>query len=603
VATVQEWSVRTFGNEDQLPRVPLPSLDDTCERFIEWCAPLLTAGQLAATQVAVRDFAAPDGPGRTLHAALAEYDATDGVHSWLDTFWPYRYLGRRDRIALNANFFFLFGGSGRNQVDRAAALAAAAVDYKLRLDGELVPPVMLRGQPLTMEQNKYLFSATRIPGAVQDTVRVPYSASWPGPSRARHIVVFFRGNMFRLDVLRPDAEPCSPAGIAAALREIMRAGPAEPGTSPGHLTTKARGEWAASRAALLACDPANAGALDAVETALFCLCLEDFTPSGVQEACDHLLHGDSGNRWFDKAVSLIVFGDGTAGINVEHCGLDGTTILSFTDDLLSRAGELPPDAAAGEPPATVPVTFGLDGALKADIVAAATSFADYAAATATTIVSFEDFGADQAKRLGVSPDGFVQMACQLAHQRAKGHVGATYESIATRQYRRGRTEAMRVVTPEVIEFVAAMDDPAADAATRALRFRAAARKHAERAKECQAGQAPEQHLWELQLIQRRRGAEVGVLEEPELYRSPGWLIMRDDYLSTSSAPSERIQYFGFGSTSNQCIGVAYVLLPGRFHVYLSTPRAVAGEMYAFAAELRRAVPELQALLAKESFAD
>ena len=241
----------------------------------------------------------------------------------------------------------------------------------------------------------------------------------------------------------------------------------------------------------------------------------------------------------------------------------------------------------------------LDEALRADIAAAAGAFADYAAATATTIVAFEDFGADQAKQLGVSPDAFVQLAYQLAHQRARGRIGTTYESISTRQYDRGRTEAMRVVTPEIFRFVAAMDDPLADPDTRGQALRAAAAGHAERARRCQVGQAPEQHLWELQLIQRRRGAELGVLEEPELYRSPGWLIMRDDYLSTSSAPSERIQYFGFGSTSNHCIGVAYVLLPGRFHVYLSAPRTMADELMSFATELRRAVPELQALLARK----
>ena len=60
----------------------------------------------------------------------------------------------------------------------------------------------------------------------------------------------------------------------------------------------------------------------------------------------------------------------------------------------------------------------------------------------------------------MSPDAFVQMAYQLAHRRAKGLTGATYESIATRQYRHGRTEAMRVVTPEVLTFVSTMEDPA-----------------------------------------------------------------------------------------------------------------------------------------------
>jgi carnitine O-acetyltransferase len=72
--------------------------------------------------------------------------------------------------------------------------------------------------------------------------------------------------------------------------------------------------------------------------------------------------------------------------------------------------------------------------------------------------------------------------------------------------------------------------------------------------------------------------------------------MRDDYLSTSSAPSTAIDYFGFGSTSDRCIGVAYVLLPDRLSIYLSTPRAVEAGMTAFAERLGEAFEELAALL-------
>lgn len=145
------------------------------------------------------------------------------------------------------------------------------------------------------------------------------------------------------------------------------------------------------------------------------------------------------------------------------------------------------------------IEFVLDDALRRDIEDAAASFAAYGAATATATVSFDGFGADHIKRLGMSPDAFVQMAYQLAHRRAKGLTGATYESVATRRYRHGRTEAMRVVTPEVLRFVEVMDDPAAGVVSRRDAFRAAADAHVRRAKECQSGQAPEQHLWELQL--------------------------------------------------------------------------------------------------------
>ncbi|MFF3242444.1 choline/carnitine O-acyltransferase [Streptomyces sp. NPDC002870] len=598
----------TFAQEDSLPRVPLPTLEASCERFLAWCAPLLTADQLAVTEAEVTAFLRADGPGRVLQAALEEYDATEGVHSWLDTFWPYRYLGRRDRIALNANFFFLFKDSGRPQVERAAGLVAGAVNYKRQLDQGLIPPVVQRGVPQSMVQNKFLFSATRIPGAQQDTVRAPYSPQWPGPSEARHIVVFFRGGMFRLDVLGADGVPHSLDDLEAGLHAVMKAGaePAAADSSVGHLTTMARAEWAAARGSLLACHPRNADALDDIETALFCVALEDFAPADTQEACDELLYGDRGNRWFDKALTFVVFADGRAGINVEHCELDGTTILSFTDALLTTEAEehsRQSGARSQGLPALEPVVFGLDDALRAQVRSAADAFAAYGENTATSTVSFADFGSNAAKALGVSPDAFVQVAYQLAHQRAKGRLGATYESIATRQYRLGRTEAMRVVTPGMRDFVAVMENPAADADTRRAAFRAAAEQHVARAKECQLGQAPEQHLWELELIQRRRGAELGVTEQPALYRTPGWLTMRDDYLSTSSAPSANIQYFGFGSTSSKCIGVAYVLLPERFNLYLSTPLAVADQMRTFADRLREAVGELRELLAPERSGD
>src|SRR4051812_35807709 len=64
-----ELSTRTFGNDDRLPRVPLPTLAETCQRFLVWCAPLLTAEQLAATVAEVDAFQRPDGAGARLHAA------------------------------------------------------------------------------------------------------------------------------------------------------------------------------------------------------------------------------------------------------------------------------------------------------------------------------------------------------------------------------------------------------------------------------------------------------------------------------------------------------------------------------------------------------
>jgi Choline/Carnitine o-acyltransferase. len=97
-------------------------------------------------------------------------------------------------------------------------------------------------------------------------------------------VVFFRGTMFRLDVIGRDGHPHTLDELVAGLRAVMAAGaiPAAPGTSVGHLTTKARAEWAASRQKLLDADPGNAELLDVVETALFCVCLDEDMPADAR---------------------------------------------------------------------------------------------------------------------------------------------------------------------------------------------------------------------------------------------------------------------------------------------------------------------------------
>ncbi len=582
----------TYGAEAGLPRVPLPTLEDSCQRFLTWCAPLLSADELATTEREVAWFLQPGSPARRLQGELERFDDDDSVDSWLDAFWPYRYLGRRDRIALNANFFFLLEESPQGQLQRAAGLIAAMLHYKQQLDAEQIPPVVQQGRVLSMEQHRYLFSTARIPGPVQDTVRTP-----TGSTPARHVVVLIRGRLFRLDVVGSLEVPFALEELAAGLREIQAAATPAGSGSIGHLTTQARAQWARNRQSLLELHAGNAELLDVVETALFCVCLDDARPADAQAACDLLLHGDSGNRWFDK-LCFVVFGDGTAGLNVEHAYLDGTTVLNVVDALLAEPAQDQSDRSGARSqgvPFWTALEPVLDADLRAEVATAAREFAAYAEDTTTAVLSF-GFGVQRIKQLRMSPDAFAQLAYQLAHSRSRGMVGATYESIATRHFRHGRTEAMRVVTPEIVRFVAAMDDPAADGTTRGTALRAAAEAHVQRAKQCQAGRAPEQHLWELQLLQRRRGEQLGVPGPLALYDSPGWRIMREDYLSTSSAPSAHIQFFGFGPTTLRCIGIAYVLLPDRFHLYLSAKRALADQVARFADELTRAVAELQALL-------
>ena len=48
-----------------------------------------------------------------------------------------------------------------------------------------------------------------------------------------------------------------------------------------------------------------------------------------------LFHGNINNRWFDKAIQLIVTPNGSIGANVEHAPLDATVCGQMWEHILS----------------------------------------------------------------------------------------------------------------------------------------------------------------------------------------------------------------------------------------------------------------------------
>lgn len=593
----------TFSRQGEMDRVPIPDLETTRRQFIEWCAPLLTDEQLDETVVALEKFMADDGPAPKLHQALKDYDNQPGVNSWLDEFWRKRYLGRRDPIALNANFLFKLRDLEMTQTERAAALIMGSVYYKQLLDQEKIEVELQRGKPLCMLQLKALFSTTRIPGVPRDSLRMPYTDENPGPSTATHILVFHNGHAYKLEVCSAEGKPHTLSELEGALAAIIADSPerAEEGTSIGHLTTMPRAEWAGVRTELLAKGEANKTVLDTIETALFSIALEGFAPEDENHACAQLLHGDSANRFFDKTLTFIVFKDGAAGLNCEHAPIDGTAAAAMVAHLYERSAEEAESLAGASPgsegaPAFARLECELDDDLKAKIKNAAEAFRQLSTSTSTDAFVFDKFGASKIKSLGSSPDAFLQIAYQMAHKRTKGFLGATYESVSTRSYDHGRTEAMRVVTRQIEEFVNAVDDETKTREEKIALYHAAAKKHVERAKAASAGSAPEQHLWWMQMIAEEKGAELGVTEPLDLFETPGWTIMRNDYLSTSATPAGNIRFSGFGATSPDCIGVPYILSADEFRSCLATGAKGVETMKVYRQNLVAALQDLAEIL-------
>lgn len=90
----------TYNNQPSLPRLPLPSLDETLDKFLNVVEPIT---DVEAAKLDVENFRNNDGP--KLQALLEEY-AKDKL-SYVEEFWSDAYLVPDDRVVLNLNPFFV----------------------------------------------------------------------------------------------------------------------------------------------------------------------------------------------------------------------------------------------------------------------------------------------------------------------------------------------------------------------------------------------------------------------------------------------------------------------------------------------------------------
>lgn len=62
---------RTFSSQDQLPKLPIPPLEDTCRRYLKALEALQDKHEHEATKAAVEEFL--DGDGPRIHQKLIEW--------------------------------------------------------------------------------------------------------------------------------------------------------------------------------------------------------------------------------------------------------------------------------------------------------------------------------------------------------------------------------------------------------------------------------------------------------------------------------------------------------------------------------------------------
>jgi carnitine O-acetyltransferase len=566
-----------------LERLPVPRLDETCALYLKFVRPLLTEAEFETTQRAVDDFLRPGGDGEMLQRRLLRWDETSAVDNWLDPLWDDWYLCDDTPLPVNVSPGFVLARGNRPQLARAARLLAAALSFKELVDREQLEPDRANGEPLCMREYSRLLSATRIPGKEKDRVeRHPDS---------RHVAVVRDNRFFRLDALDDAGRAYRVEELERRLQEIVE--DVETAGAPvGALTTNRRRTWARMREEHLLNGPSAAReSLRSLESAILVLVLErDAVPGGPRStgAARLALHGDACGRWFDKSIHFVVAANGVSGICMEHAGFDGTTMLRFAEYLVEHEDRPQTGAPAPAPaPGPVELVFEVDDPARAAIDRSREEAAELVRRTDLALLDFGSFGREVLVGRLASPDGFVQMAFQLACSRLTGETASTYESVSTKRFLHGRTEAMRSVSPESVAFVDSLRSLAGRGRAAEL-LRAAIANHAATVARCREGRGVDRHLLGL-----RRMLEPGE-PLPALFADEGYAKLSRSVLSTSALPSSPgIELTCFGPVVDEGFGLSYTIHDDRICCVVTNFHGLAG---AFAAELERGLLEMRALL-------
>uniref|UniRef100_A0AAR2JS45 carnitine O-palmitoyltransferase n=1 Tax=Pygocentrus nattereri TaxID=42514 RepID=A0AAR2JS45_PYGNA len=559
-----------YSFQSSLPRLPVPAVKDTTKRYLESVHPLMDDAQYKRMEGLAKDFEKNLGPKLQWYLKLKSWWTSNYVSDWWE---EYIYLRGRGPIMVNSNYYamdFLYVFPTHLQAARAGNAIHSAMMYRRKLDRAQLKPLMaLNTIPMCSSQYERMFNTSRVPGVETDAIQ--------HVNESKHIVVYHKGRFFKVWMFY-DGRLLYPREIEQQMERIL-ADKSEPQPGEEHLAALTAGDripWAKARSTFFSRGK-NKQSLDSVEKAAFFVTLDDteqrYDPDNPVQSLDRyaksLLHGKCYDRWFDKSFNLIVFKNGTMGLNAEHTWADAPIVGHLWEQVLAFdpviMGYTEDGHCKGKIHPSLPGPQRLQWDIPEECQSVISSSLEVANALAddvdSHIIPFSEFGKGLIKKCKTSPDAFIQIVLQLAHFRDKGKFCLTYEASMTRLFREGRTETVRSCTIEACAFVRAMEE---EKQTRLRLLRLAAEKHQDLYRQAMTGKGIDRHLFCLYVVSRYLGVDSPFLKE---VLSEPWR------LSTSQTPLQQLDLFnlkknpeyvtsggGFGPVADDGYGVSYIIL-------------------------------------------
>ncbi|MCZ9289948.1 choline/carnitine O-acyltransferase [Corynebacterium evansiae] len=558
-------------NRAHLKPLPVPPLDATLPALRHAVSAVADADTLAATERTIEDFQANQGPAlqSALEAFAADRDAANS--SWLADRWLRDYLTVRTPLQTTSNVGFQINlRTETSGLDRAVdILRALALVHLKQADGSMPEEVDGRGNPLDANQWRCFNGALRIPRPDCDEVTFSELGT-----ASRSIGMIVDGHVFDLRITDEQGRLASREQLRAIL-EVLRTNSDTAGSTTGDPAAPAldsRLSYLGSAA--LAEVPLPAETQATLRDQLFALHLIDDAQATDADLLRDLTFAP-GHAWVYKPLTYeINLASNFAAMHVEHSTVDGATLV----EAVRRVQEAVDSDAPTSPSADADVTPADVAPLELSPVAPAASIPtgdEYA----VEIIEVPKLAKEELP-FKFSADAMSQLILSIAQLLTFGRIRAVYEAVDMREYKAGRTECLRAVTPEAVAFAKQLvaGKPTVEALQEALNA------HRNWVIGCKTGRGIDRHLWALSFTsEKQSGAPLALLADP------GVKAARTDFLSTTSIGSDaHIIRYVFAPTIPNGFGVNYTPKATSIEYCLTFNRDKAEQPEQFQANLTRA---------------
>lgn len=538
--------------------LPIPELENTFEKYKEWIRPLLSEEEYNNSLKKIDCFY--NGVAKKLQKLLLYQKDVYSNTNWISSAWLNSYLDGRITPIIGTNFSanikfdneYIYNRTNEEIISNFIhSLGTVCQSYKVGTFGQVYDA---RKNEICLSQFEILRGSSRIPFQNRDIYNISNNNS-------NYITVFYKNNLFKIDILNLENEIIN---VKSSITNIIN-------------NTEYK-EYSLSTICFADGDKAYELRrkyfdynvfFNLLENSLFNISIFDEELDNSEEEFSFYMYLKGENTWIYKPLNFIYnLKYKMMYINCEHTYQDGGTILEIIKRTKENMGDIDTkcfNEVNDNGYIKIDEYFDDDYKKEADLIKQE-YFNNINNFGFKNIFLEIDESYFKTNLKGLSKDAIMQFLLQYGQYKAFSSLRSIYEAVDMREYQYGRTECVRSISCESLDFIKSLENNDVDAY---YKLKIAENEHKNRIKNCKIGEGVDRHLYGLYLMVNQL-EENDRIEAHDFFNDISYKKISESFLSTTSLGyNDYMGYLLFTPVIAKGFGINYYNEPNGIRFVIS----------------------------------